>query len=186
MMCLPKLEPVWQLSGPVSMPGNTRITFNDITWLDIADLDSFSIAFSFTNENIWTYGMGEVFSWNGSASINGSVNFVGYANNKEGWSFRNWAYSPKTGVAIDTELHKVVIIGEKAGTKRNYTVFFWGESCGLVKQTILNQNNNTSNDQPLSFGDPWKRVKGPMHDFAIYNKKLNDAQIEDYIGVAIV
>lgn len=56
----------------------------------------------------------------------------------------------------------------------------------MLDQTILNQNNNTSNEQPLSFGDPWQRVKGPMHDFAIYNKKLNDAQIEDYIGVAIV
>lgn len=187
-MMLPKktdgVDVFWQLPSAVTMTGNERVTINDLTWLDLAVLDTFTIAFSFTNTNTWNWAFGEVFSWNGSGTVNGSVNFVGMYDSN-GWRIRDYVQSNNFGMLVGADTYKSVIISTISGSGRVTDAYLVDGSLTLGKIPTLNGGNNTTNDQPLTFGDPWGRVKGTINDFTVYDGELNKSQIESYLGVSI-
>lgn len=177
-------EAFWQLDTPVTMTGNARVTATGITWLDLAVLDTFTIAFSFTNTNTWNWSFGEVFSWNGSGTVNGSVNFIGYYDSN-GWRIRDYVQYNNFGMLVGADTYKSVIISTVSGSGRVTDAYLVDGSLTLGKIPTQNGGNNTTNGQPLTFGDPWGRVKGTINDFTVYNGALNKSQIESYLGVSI-
>lgn len=175
-------EIIWQLPSAITLPGNARVTYNDLVWTDLAVKDCFTIALSFAYTNSGTYAIGELLSWNGSSTVNGSVNVVGYGS--EGWRIRDYTRLSNFNMSLDVDFYKLVIVSELSGSNRVNTGYLQGENSGLGI-AALQSVNNTTNAQPLTFGDPWNRVIGTIHDCTFYDGKFSTAEIENYLGVSI-